>query len=47
MCVRPVVHVSHQLTVSAGELPAGETEEFEGLKGMESAELCGRNPAVF
>lgn len=40
--VVPVIHVIRQLTVSAGELLTGETDEFERLRWVESTELGGR-----
>lgn len=42
----PVVHVSRQLTVSAGELLTGEADELEWLRWVESAELGGRRQDV-
>lgn len=36
-----MVHVTHELTVSTGELVTGEAEEFERLSRVEPAELDG------
>lgn len=43
----PVVHVTHELAVSTGELIAAVAEELEWLRWVESAELCGRSRDVF